>query len=75
MKINISCNCYIAGDYHCPVTYKVFNDHSHIVAIKTSGNVFSYEVRVLCVCSVVVVCVCVCMYVCVCVCVCMYCTL
>eukprot|EP01135_Chromosphaera_perkinsii_P002964 Nk52_evm75s230 gene=Nk52_evmTU75s230 len=31
------------GQYHCPVTYKVFNEHSHIVAIKTSGNVFSVE--------------------------------
>jgi peptidyl-prolyl cis-trans isomerase-like protein 2 len=32
-----------SGDYHCPVTFKVFNDHSHIVAIRTSGNVYSYE--------------------------------
>ncbi len=31
------------GDYHCPLTYKVFNENSYIVAIKTSGNVFSYE--------------------------------
>lgn len=30
-------------DYHCPVMYKVFNENSHIVAIKTTGNVFSYE--------------------------------
>lgn len=31
------------GKYHCPVLYKVFNENSHIVAIKTTGNVFSYE--------------------------------
>jgi len=31
-------------EFHCPVTYKVFNENSHIVAIKTTGNVFSYEV-------------------------------
>lgn len=31
------------GQYHCPVLYKVFTENSHIVAIKTTGNVFSYE--------------------------------
>ena len=31
------------GEWHCPVTFKVFNDSSHIVAIRTSGNVYSYE--------------------------------
>lgn len=30
--------------YHCPVTFKVFNNNSHIVAVKTTGNVFSYDV-------------------------------
>ena len=30
--------------YHCPVTFKVFNENSHIVAIRPSGNVFSYDV-------------------------------
>jgi len=30
-------------EYHCPVTYKVFNENSHIVAIRTTGNVFAYE--------------------------------
>ncbi|RHZ79257.1 hypothetical protein Glove_150g39 [Diversispora epigaea] len=30
-------------EYHCPATYRVFNDHTHIVAIKTTGNVYSYE--------------------------------
>ncbi|GFU03734.1 RING-type E3 ubiquitin-protein ligase PPIL2 [Nephila pilipes] len=29
--------------YHCPVLFKVFNENSHIVAIKTTGNIFSYE--------------------------------
>lgn len=27
--------------------YKVFNENSHIVAIKTTGNVFSYEVGIV----------------------------
>lgn len=31
------------GKYHCPVLYKVFTENSHIVAIKPTGNVFSYE--------------------------------
>eukprot|EP01083_Nonionella_stella_P105007 301673_1 len=31
------------GKYHCPLTFKEFTAHSHIVAIKTSGNVYSYE--------------------------------
>jgi len=29
--------------HHCPVTFKVFNDNTHIVAIKTTGNVFAYD--------------------------------
>ena len=29
--------------WHCPVQYKVFNDNSHIVVIKPSKNVYSYE--------------------------------
>ncbi|CAB3983107.1 peptidyl-prolyl cis-trans isomerase-like 2 [Paramuricea clavata] len=29
--------------HHCPVTYKVFTQNSHIVAVKTTGNVFAYE--------------------------------
>ena len=32
------------GKYHCPVTFKVFNENSHIVAVRTTGNVYSYEV-------------------------------
>ena len=31
------------GQYHCPVLFKQFTDKSHIVAIRTTGNVFSYE--------------------------------
>ena len=29
--------------YHDPVSYKPFTEHTHLVAIKTSGNVFSRE--------------------------------
>ena len=29
--------------YHCPVTFKVFNENSKITAVKTSGNVYSQE--------------------------------
>ncbi len=31
------------GEYHCPVLYKSFSDNSTIVAIKETGNVYSYE--------------------------------
>eukprot|EP00850_Spirogloea_muscicola_P017473 SM000150S01732 [mRNA] locus=s150:222290:225887:- [translate_table: standard] len=31
------------GEYHCPVLHKTFTEYSHIVAVKTTGNVFSYE--------------------------------
>eukprot|EP00249_Psilotum_nudum_P018745 c26942_g1_i1 orf=344-2128(+) len=31
------------GEYQCPVLHKVFTEFSHIVCIKTTGNVFSYE--------------------------------
>ncbi|ORY78083.1 cyclophilin-like domain-containing protein [Leucosporidium creatinivorum] len=31
------------GLYHDPVTFKLFNEHTHIVAIKSSGNVFARE--------------------------------
>ena len=41
IKLNFSKNS--DGVYHCPVLFKVFNQNSHIVAIKTTGNVFSYE--------------------------------
>lgn len=31
------------GQWHCPVTFKVFTNNSHVVAIRTTGNVFSYD--------------------------------
>ncbi|GAA6019639.1 hypothetical protein JCM10207_006951 [Rhodosporidiobolus poonsookiae] len=31
------------GSYHDPVTFKVFNDHTPIAAIKTTGNVYARE--------------------------------
>jgi peptidyl-prolyl cis-trans isomerase-like protein 2 len=34
---------FFLGEYHCPVTFKVFSDHTHIVAIMTTGNVYAYE--------------------------------
>ncbi|ORY95658.1 peptidyl-prolyl cis-trans isomerase-like 2 [Syncephalastrum racemosum] len=30
-------------EYYCPVTFKVFSDHTAIAAIKTTGNVFAYD--------------------------------
>ncbi|KAK3085164.1 hypothetical protein FSP39_025276 [Pinctada imbricata] len=31
------------GKYHCPVTFKIFNENTHIVAIRQTGNVYSYD--------------------------------
>ena len=31
------------GQYHCPITYKIFTDFTHIIAIPETGNVFSYD--------------------------------
>ncbi|ETN98013.1 hypothetical protein RFI_39509 [Reticulomyxa filosa] len=31
------------GEYYCPITCKEFNENTHIVAIKTSGNVYSFD--------------------------------
>ncbi|KYQ94037.1 cyclophilin-type peptidylprolyl cis-trans isomerase [Tieghemostelium lacteum] len=31
------------NEYICPILEKVFTDHSHIVMIKSSGNVYSYD--------------------------------
>ncbi|KAK9818308.1 hypothetical protein WJX72_010373 [[Myrmecia] bisecta] len=31
------------NEFHCPVLNKVFTEHTHIVAVKTSGNVYSWE--------------------------------
>lgn len=41
IKLNFFKNA--EGKYHCPVTFRIFNENSHIVAIRTSGNVLSYE--------------------------------
>ena len=43
IKLNFSKNA--DGKFHCPITFKVFNQNTHIVAIKTTGNVYAYEVR------------------------------
>ncbi|CAD5113220.1 DgyrCDS2403 [Dimorphilus gyrociliatus] len=29
--------------FHCPVTFKIFNENSHIVAVKPTGNVYLME--------------------------------
>ncbi|KAK7088656.1 RING-type E3 ubiquitin-protein ligase PPIL2-like [Littorina saxatilis] len=29
--------------YHCPVTYKVFNENTHIVAVRQTGNVYCHD--------------------------------
>eukprot|EP00629_Pelagomonadales_sp_RCC1024_P000624 CAMPEP_0119281320 /NCGR_PEP_ID=MMETSP1329-20130426/24473_1 /TAXON_ID=114041 /ORGANISM="Genus nov. species nov., Strain RCC1024" /LENGTH=548 /DNA_ID=CAMNT_0007281929 /DNA_START=190 /DNA_END=1833 /DNA_ORIENTATION=- len=37
------------GQWHCPVTCKVFTNHSRVCAVATTGNVYSYEaVKELC---------------------------
>lgn len=41
VKLNLHKNQ--SGQYHCPVLFKAFTQNSHIVAIRTTGNVFSYE--------------------------------
>jgi len=41
VKLKFSKNA--AGEFHCPVMFKVFNNSTHIAAIKTTGNVFCYE--------------------------------
>lgn len=41
IKLNFYKNAQ--DEYHCPVLFKLFTKHSHIVAIKTTGNIFSYE--------------------------------
>lgn len=47
-KSLIKLNFYKNADdkYHCPVLFKLFTKHSHIVAIKTTGNVLSYEASI-----------------------------
>ena len=41
IKLNMSKNNN--DEWECPITNKVFTDSSHIVAIATSGNVYSYN--------------------------------
>ena len=41
IKLKFSKNA--AGEFHCPVMFKVFNNSTHIAVIKTTGNVFCYE--------------------------------
>jgi len=41
IRLNMSKNA--DGAWMCPVTCKSFNDSSHVVAIRTTGNVFAYE--------------------------------
>lgn len=31
------------GKYHCPVTFKVFNENTKISAVRTTGNVYAHE--------------------------------
>lgn len=40
-KLNMSKNP--DGKYQCPVIFKEFNENSHIVAVRTTGNVYSFE--------------------------------
>jgi peptidyl-prolyl cis-trans isomerase-like 2 len=41
IKLNFSKN--EDGEYHCPITYKPFTENSTIIAIKETGNVYSFE--------------------------------
>jgi hypothetical protein len=47
--ITIFCIFFI-GEYHCPVLNKVFTEFTHIVSVKTTGNVFCYEVALFIFC-------------------------
>ncbi|RKP05281.1 cyclophilin-like domain-containing protein, partial [Thamnocephalis sphaerospora] len=31
------------GEYHCPITLRVFNENTHIVAVGVTGNVYAQE--------------------------------
>ncbi|KAI8895570.1 cyclophilin-like domain-containing protein [Globomyces pollinis-pini] len=31
------------GEYQCPITFKIFSNHTHIVCIKTTGNVYCMD--------------------------------
>jgi peptidyl-prolyl cis-trans isomerase-like protein 2 len=55
--IRLSHHRNAGGNMHCPVTFKEFTRHSHIVAIATSGNVYGSRrivIPLLCVKCVVV---------------------
>nr|CAD7452971.1 unnamed protein product [Timema tahoe] len=41
IKLNFHKNA--SGEFHCPVLFKSFSKHSHIVAVAKTGNVFSSE--------------------------------
>ena len=41
IKLNFTKNH--EGNYHCPTLFKPFTKNSHIVAVATTGNVFSFE--------------------------------
>uniref|UniRef100_G1PV35 RING-type E3 ubiquitin-protein ligase PPIL2 n=1 Tax=Myotis lucifugus TaxID=59463 RepID=G1PV35_MYOLU len=41
IKLNFAKNS--EEKYHCPVLYTVFTNNTHIVAIRTTGNVYAYE--------------------------------
>ncbi|KAI9683936.1 MAG: Peptidyl-prolyl cis-trans isomerase cyp8 [Trizodia sp. TS-e1964] len=41
--IKLSFNKNDDGEYTDPVTYKVFTDNTHIVALKNTGNVYAWE--------------------------------
>ncbi|RAH44904.1 peptidyl-prolyl cis-trans isomerase [Aspergillus brunneoviolaceus CBS 621.78] len=41
IKLNLAKN--EAGEYVDPVTYKVFTDNTHIVALRPTGNVFAWD--------------------------------
>lgn len=41
VKLNFHKNS--KGEMHCPVMFKVFTNNVHVAAIRTTGNVFSYE--------------------------------
>ncbi|KAL1919505.1 uncharacterized protein VTP21DRAFT_2198 [Calcarisporiella thermophila] len=31
------------GEYHCPITFRVFTDHTAITAVRTTGNVYAQD--------------------------------
>uniref|UniRef100_A0A7N9D5C2 RING-type E3 ubiquitin-protein ligase PPIL2 n=1 Tax=Macaca fascicularis TaxID=9541 RepID=A0A7N9D5C2_MACFA len=41
IKLNFAKNS--EGKYHCPVLFTVFTNNTHIVAVRTTGNVYAYE--------------------------------